>query len=139
MAKEQALQFIARVNEDQILRTKLQAFAKDRIEGVVKIAKEAGFDVSAEDLQSAAADEAKLQAVSKEGIDGLVRVGNEDAFDFSKEEFEAVVLEQWGSHRSDEVSDNELDGIAGGGTYIMKFGIAQKFFIQATSLCVAGK
>ena len=102
MPKEQALRFIARVNEDMALRD-------------------------------------KLQAVSKEGIDGLVRVGNEDAFDFSKEEFEAVVLEQWGSHRSDEVSDNELDGIAGGGTYIMKFGIAQKFFIQATSLCVAGK
>src|SRR5260221_14580733 len=102
MAKEQALRFIARVNEDTALRD-------------------------------------KLQAVSKEGIDGLVRVGNEDAFDFSKEEFEAVVLEQWGWHRPGEVSNGELDGIAGGGTYIMKIGIDQKFFIQAARLCVGGK
>src|SRR5258708_3632710 len=80
MAKEQALQFIARVNEDQILRTKLQAFEKDRIEGVVKIAKEAGFDVSAEDLQSAAADEAKSQAgeMSDEALESIAGGVNGD-------------------------------------------------------------
>ena len=102
MAKDQALQFIARVNEDAALRD-------------------------------------KLQTVSKDGINGLVRVGKEVGYDFSTEEFESTALEQWGSRRSDEVSDDELDGIAGGGSAAWKFGNAQKFFAVATVSCIAGK
>ena|SRR5258708_4913711 len=101
MAKDQALQFIARVNEDAALRD-------------------------------------KLQTVSKEGINGLVRVGKEVGFDFSTEEFESTALEQWGSRRSDEVTDDELDGIAGG-AFTVKFGAAQKFFAAATVSCIAGR
>src|SRR5450755_392036 len=56
MAKEQALQFITRASEDQSLRTKLEAVAKDGIAALAKFAKESGFDVTAEELQSAAVE-----------------------------------------------------------------------------------
>ena|SRR5258708_1831504 len=75
MAKDQALQFIGRVNEDASLREYLQSFTKDGMEGLVRVGREHGFDFTPEEFQTAAYENWEAQhatAVSEDDLDTIV-------------------------------------------------------------------
>ena len=96
MAKDQALQFIIRVNEDKALQGKLEAVTKDGVQGIVKVAQEAGFV-------------------------------------FTADEFQTVAYEQWASKQSSEISEDELDTVAGGVKIVTPITF-QKFQLNFTNL-----
>jgi predicted ribosomally synthesized peptide with nif11-like leader len=80
MAKEQALQFIIRVNTNQILQTKFQAAAQDGLAGLVKIGKEAGFDFNADEMRAIADEQSELAAseLSDEALESVAGGVNGD-------------------------------------------------------------
>ena len=56
MAKEQALQFILRANQDQPLQSRLQTI-KDGGAGLVQLGKESGFDFTTEEMKTVVAEQ----------------------------------------------------------------------------------
>src|SRR5450755_4009871 len=57
MAKDQALKFVVRVNEDMALQAKLEAVVKEGTEGIVKVAHQAGYDFTAQEFQTLALEQ----------------------------------------------------------------------------------
>ena len=78
MAKEQALKFIAYVNSDEGARDKLQAASDNGLNDLVKIARQAGFDFTVEELQAAAVEklESASQVLSDDTLENIVGGAN---------------------------------------------------------------
>src|SRR5664279_1723913 len=79
MSKKQALQFILRVKEDATLQNKLQA-VQDGGAGLLKVAQEAGFEFTAEEMRSAidSQERSNAEEMANSALDSVVGGGQGD-------------------------------------------------------------
>ena len=83
----------------------------------------------AKDLQN---DEAILEEVRDVGTDNqaVVRFANAKGYDFTLEEVEAIVA------KSGELSDEQLESVAGGSYGVFLSGLADCFFVACSKHCI---
>ena len=75
MAKEQALQFIIRVNEEPALQDQVNAVTSEGIDGLIRIGRANGFEFTAEEFQTAAFESWEAQqsaSISEDDLETIV-------------------------------------------------------------------
>jgi predicted ribosomally synthesized peptide with nif11-like leader len=78
MAKEQVFQFIAYVNSNQGVRDKLKTVTDERLDGMVQVARDEGFDFTVEELQAVIVEQLTSTdpALSDEALETIVGGGD---------------------------------------------------------------
>ena len=106
MSKKQALQFILRVKEDATLQNKLQA-VRDGGAGLLKVAQEAGFEFTAEEMRTAIDSQESYNAdeMANGALDSVVGGGHGDGGTGDIDALVQAVLQQAMNSTESDVSN----------------------------------